>query len=156
MTESMTIQIPGGTLTVLPAFLPAPASDIARLCRWAAAEGIDAAPVLLEWADLRRKELRQAYDTLELQQLDLLTRIRTEEQIREKDRRELRGIRDRKRYAQEVKILRANIDERTDLLQELKSKRNIRIAERNQYQRLMQQLERNRGVIGKWQRQQQI
>lgn len=152
----MTIQIPGGTLTVLPAFLPAPASDVTRLCRWAAAEGLDGAAVLLEWAGLRRKELRQAYDTLELQQLDLLTRIRTEEQIREKDRRELRGIRDRKRYAQEVKILRANIDERTDLLQELKGKRNIRIAERNQYQRLMQQLERNRGVIGKWQRQQQI
>ena len=59
MTESLIIYIPGGTLTILPEFVPVPAADLRKLLKYTEMVDIDGAAVLLEFCEQQKETCRK-------------------------------------------------------------------------------------------------
>lgn len=151
MKEFIEIPIPNGTLTIKMTALPAPGADLKKILRMANEAGVDAASTSLAWVQALTESAERGFQIYEQEQKNTLQLFHETDKQRDKDRAELKAMKDKKRYAQEIKILKQNIKDETRRLQDLRDARAQELRARNDYLRQMDYLKRNKELIEKWQ-----
>lgn len=149
MKEAMIINYGPGVMTLLPDFIPAPASMIRKTLKWAEESDVDdATDTLLDWCAFQKDAARRGYALYEKEQNETLRLIEKEYQKRAEERALLKRTKDKK--SQEANIIRANIEEGTRRLNNLGDARRKELSARNEYHRVIDYIERNEELIKRW------
>lgn len=146
MKESMIINYGPGVMTLLPDFIPAPASMIRKTLKWAEESDVnDATNTLLEWCAFQKDVAQRGYALYDKEQKETLRLIEKEFQRRADDRALLQRVKDKK--SQEANIIRTNIQDGTRRLHDLGEARRKELSARNSYQHAIDYIERNEELI---------
>ena len=152
MKESMIINYGPGVMTLLPDFIPAPASMIRKTLKWAEESDVnDATNTLLEWCAFQKDVAQRGYALYDKEQKETLRLIEKEFQRRADDRALLQRVKDKK--SQEANIIRTNIQDGTRRLHDLGEARRKELSARNSYQHAIDYIERNEELIKRWENQ---
>ena len=153
MAEYLQIFYPGGSLTLSPGLLPAPAADLRKILKWADESETDAVGILKEWLEVRKEELQKAAEKWEKAQFETLQRFFDVSKQRDADRGLLRSYRGKDRYKAERPIVKQNIKDATRQMQKLRDLRSDELNARNEILREIKQLDRNKELIRQWEEQ---
>lgn len=153
MAEYLQIFYPGGSLTLLPGLLPAPAADLRKILKWADESETDAVGILKEWLDLRKEQLQEKYSTYDEQQRNTLQRFFEVSKQRDADRELLKSYQGKERYKLERPIVKENIKDATRRMQDLRVLRADEISMMSSIMREIKQLDRNKELIRQWEEQ---
>ena len=154
MNDTLKIEVQGGALVLLPAFLPAPAPDLRKVLRWAGEAGGDAAGKLLEWCSIRKDAFREKVRMYDEQQKKTLELFFAASKQRDEERRMLKETKDKK--SQEAAVIRQNIKDRTNRMQSLRDTRSDELYMMHRYERELKAIDRNKELIEKWEKQRQL
>ena len=153
MAEYLQIFYPGGSLTLSPGLLPAPAADLRKILKWADESETDAVGILKEWLDLRKEQLQEKYSTYDEQQRNTLQRFFEVSKQRDADRELLKSYQGKERYKLERPIVKENIKDATRRMQDLRVLRADEISMMSSIMREIKQLDRNKELIRQWEEQ---
>ena len=153
MAEYLQIFYPGGSLTLLPGLLPAPAADLRKILKWADESETDTVGILKEWLDLRKEQLQEKYHVYDEQQKNTLQRFFETSKQRDADRELLKSYRGKEWYKPERPIIKENIKDATRRMQDLRVLRADEISMMSSIMREIKQLDRNKELIRQWEEQ---
>ena len=153
MAEYLQIFYPGGSLTLLPGLLPAPAADLRKILKWADESETDTVGILKEWLDLRKEQLQEKYHVYDEQQKNTLQRFFETSKQRDADRELLKSYRGKEGNKPERPIIKENIKDATRRMQDLRVLRADEISMMSSIMREIKQLDRNKELIRQWEEQ---